>query len=71
MKEEYKEILQTHKFNRIKYNIMWHSNIKTNEVWQKQDHKHQIFQHLHPLQLSQIPHNKNNTLHNPHNKHNK
>ena len=35
-------------FDRIKCIIMWHSKIKTNKVWQSQDCKHEIFQHLHP-----------------------
>ena len=28
--------------------IMLHSETKVSKVWQKQDHKHQTFQHLHP-----------------------
>ena len=34
---------------------MQHSKVITNKVWQKQDCKHQIFQHLQPLRLQQQP----------------
>ena len=49
---------------------MQYSVIEIRKVWQKQDCKHQIFQHLHLLQLSLILHNMCNNLHNLHNKDN-
>ena len=45
------EMLQAHKYNWIEYNIKQHSKIKTNKIWQKQDHKHKIFHDLQPLRL--------------------
>ena len=47
----------------MKYNIMQHSKIKTNKVWQKQDHKHQISQCLQSLRLHNNPQSKYNNRH--------
>ena len=41
-----KDILQANKLDRIEYNTMQHDVPKISKVWQIQNLKHQIFQHL-------------------------